>query len=229
MKQQRFPVKTSFALFGWNSGGSGEQRASVFLSLDDWKLRGRENAADVVLARLTKGLEEWPGRGDAQLYPYNGTALPELGSTSGLDMRLVTRLEGGRPSLYAARDKLIERAKADPVFAEVRATAGQPVPALDLAIDYRKAESFGVDTEAIHHALAATLGSRYIDELARDGRVRRVILQADAPFRMQPEDLARLHVRNAQGQMVSLGAFATLEWGNGEATLERYNLSLIHI
>ncbi|HBO80959.1 MAG TPA: aminoglycoside transporter, partial [Cupriavidus sp.] len=128
-----------------------------------------------------------------------------------------------RPSLYAARDKLIERAKADPVFAEVRATAGQPVPALDLAIDYRKAESFGVDTEAIHHALAATLGSRYIDELARDGRVRRVILQADAPFRMQPEDLARLHVRNAQGQMVSLGAFATLEWGNGEATLERYN------
>ncbi|ABF08007.1 multidrug efflux RND transporter permease subunit [Cupriavidus metallidurans] len=223
MKQERLPVKTSFALLGWNSGGSGEQRASVFLSLDDWKLRGRENAADVVLARLTKGLEEWPGRGDAQLYPYNGTALPELGSTSGLDMRLVTRLEGGRPSLYAARDKLIERAKADPVFAEVRATAGQPVPALDLAIDYRKAESFGVDTEAIHHALAATLGSRYIDELARDGRVRRVILQADAPFRMQPEDLARLHVRNAQGQMVSLGAFATLEWGNGEATLERYN------
>jgi multidrug efflux pump len=96
MKHEKFPIKTSFALLGWNNGGSGEQRASVFLSLDDWKLRGRENSADVVLARLTKGLEEWPGRGDAQLYPYNGTALPELGSTSGLDMRLVTRLEGGR-------------------------------------------------------------------------------------------------------------------------------------
>ncbi|MBV8271700.1 MAG: efflux RND transporter permease subunit, partial [Cupriavidus sp.] len=223
MRQERLPVKTSFALLGWNSGGSGEQRASVFLSLDDWKLRGRDNAADVVLARLTRGLENWSGRGDAQLYPYNGTALPELGSTSGLDMRLVTRLEGGRPGLYAARDKVIERARTDPVFTEVRATAGQPVPALDLAIDYRKAESFGVDTEMIHHALAATLGSRYIDELARDGRVRRVILQADAPFRMQPEDLARLHVRNAQGQMVSLASFASLEWGNGEATLERYN------
>lgn len=176
-----------------------------------------------MLARLTKGLEHWPGRGDAQLYPYNGTALPELGSTSGLDMRLVTRQEGGRQALYAARDKLIERAKADPLFAEVRAPAGLPTPALDLAIDYRKAESFGVDAEAIHHALSATIGSRYIDELAREGRVRRVILQADARFRMQPEHLSRVHVRNAQGKMVSLGAFATLEWGNGESTLERYN------
>ena len=223
LKQEKFPIKASFALPGWNSGGTGEQRASMFLSLDDWKLRGRDNAADVVLARLTKGLENWPGRGDALLYPYNGSALPELGSTSGVDMRLVTRQEGGRQALYAARDKLIERAKADPVFAEVRATAGQPTPALDLTIDYRKAESFGVDAESIHHALSATIGSRYIDELAREGRVRRVILQADAPFRMQPEQLSRVHVRNEQGQMVSLGAFASLEWGNGESTLERYN------
>ena len=223
LQHEKFPIRTTFSLLGWNNGGSGEQRASVFLSLTDWQQRGRAASADIVLARLTKGLEHWPGRGDAQLYPYNGTALPELGSTSGLDMRLVTRQEGGRQALYAARDKLIERAKADPLFAEVRAPAGLPTPALDLAIDYRKAESFGVDAEAIHHALSATIGSRYIDELAREGRVRRVILQADARFRMQPEHLSRVHVRNAQGKMVSLGAFATLEWGNGESTLERYN------
>jgi multidrug efflux pump len=221
MKHEKFPVKTSFALLGWNNGGSGEQRASVFLSLDDWKLRGRENSADVVLARLTKGLEEWPGRGDAQLYPYNGTALPELGSTSGLDMRLVTRLEGGRPSLYAARDKLIERAKADPCSPK-SAPAGQPCR----RSTWRSTTARPRASASIRRRSTTRwrpIGSRYIDELARDGRVRRVILQADAPFRMQPEDLARLHVRNAQGQMVSLGAFATLEWGNGEATLERYN------
>lgn len=223
MTAEKLPIKTTFSLLGWNSGGSGEQRASVFVSLTDWQQRGRANAADAVLARLTAGLQTWPGRGDAQFYPYNGTALPELGSTSGLDLRLVTRREGGRQDLYAARDRLIARAKADPLFAEVRATAGQPTPALDLAIDYRKAESFGVDAEAIHHTLSATIGSRYIDEMAREGRVRRVILQADAPFRMQAAHLGRVHVRNASGQMVSLGAFATLEWGPGESPLERYN------
>ncbi|PMX92133.1 efflux RND transporter permease subunit, partial [Pseudomonas sp. GW460-13] len=79
------------------------------------------------------------------------------------------------------------------------ATTGQPVPALDLKIDYRKAEAFGVDADTVHHTLSATLGSRYIDEVAREGRVRRVILQADAPFRMRPDQLARVHVRNAQG------------------------------
>ncbi|WP_367651474.1 efflux RND transporter permease subunit [Cupriavidus basilensis] len=105
----------------------------------------------------------------------------------------------------------------------MRATTGQPAPALDLHIDYERARSFGVEPEAIHHALSATLGSRYIDEVARAGRIRRVILQADAPYRMDPAKLSRVHVRNACGGMVSLGAFAELAWGKSEATLERFN------
>jgi multidrug efflux pump len=223
MQARQFPVRSSFAVFGWSSGGSGEQRASLFLGLTDWSVRGREDNAHAVLARLQRGLEQWPGRGGAQLFAYNSSALPELGSVGGLDMRLIARQPVGREALFAARDRLLEKAKVDPVLGEVRATVGEPVPALDLAIDYRKAESFGVDAESIHHALSATLGSRYIDEVAREGRVRRVILQADAPYRMHPQQLARLHVRNASGAMVSLGAFASLEWGRGETTLERFD------
>lgn len=223
MQEQRFPVRSNFAVLGWSSGGSGEQRASLFIGLTDWKERGRKDTAQAVLARLSAALETWPGRGAAQLFAYNSSALPELGSIGGLDMRLVARQPVGREVLFAARDKLIERAKQDPVLGEVRATTGQPVPALDLKIDYRKAETFGVDADTIHHTLSATLGSRYIDEVAREGRVRRVILQADAPFRMHPDQLARMHVRNAQGAMVSLAAFASLEWGRGEVTLERFD------
>nr|WP_240988117.1 efflux RND transporter permease subunit [Cupriavidus taiwanensis] len=221
MRDQRYPVRSSFAVLGWSSGGSGEQRASLFIGLSDWKARGREHTAQAVLERLAAGLESWPGRGAAQLFA--SSALPELGSIGGLDMRLVARQPVGREKLFAARDKLIDRARQDPVLGEVRATTGQPVPALDLKIDYRKAEAFGVDAEAVHHTLSATLGSRYIDEVAREGRVRRVILQADAPFRMQPDQLARVHVRNAHGTMVSLAAFASLEWGQGEVTLERFD------
>ncbi len=223
LKDEKYPVRLTFAVLGWSSSGSGEQRASLFVTLTDWKARGRENSAEAVLARMSEGLEHWSGRGTAQLFAYGSSALPELGSISGLDMRLVARQEIGRQALFAARDRLLEEAKSDPVLGEVRATTGQAIPALDLRIDYRKAESFGVDAEAIHHALASTLGSRYIDEVAREGRVRRVILQADAPFRMQPQQLARVHVRNDRGEMVSLGAFANLEWGNGEVTLERFN------
>ncbi|SPC10364.1 multidrug efflux RND transporter permease subunit [Cupriavidus taiwanensis] len=223
MRDQHYPVRSSFAVLGWSSGGSGEQRASLFIGLTDWKARGRGQAAQAVLERLSAGLESWPGRGAAQLFAYNSSALPELGSIGGLDMRLVARQPVGREALFAARDKLIERARQDPVLGEVRATTGQPVPALDLKIDYPKAEAFGVDAELVHHTLSATLGSRYIDEVAREGRVRRVILQADAPFRMHPDQLARVHVRNAQGAMVSLAAFASLEWGQGEVTLERFD------
>lgn len=223
LKDENYPIRLTFAVLGWSNSGSGEQRASLFITLTDWQQRGREHSAEAVVARLSDGLEHWPGRGNAQLYAYGSSALPELGSTSGLDMRLVARQEVGRQALFAARDKLLEQTRSDPVLGAVRATTGQAIPALDLRIDYRKAESFGVDAEAIHHALASTLGSRYIDEIAREGRVRRVILQADAPFRMQPQQLARVHVRNDRGEMVSLGAFAHLEWGKGEVTLERFN------
>ncbi|MDF3836440.1 multidrug efflux RND transporter permease subunit [Cupriavidus basilensis] len=225
-----YPLRSVFAVLGWSNSGSGEQRASLYLTLKDWEERGRKDRADAVLARLSAGLEDWPGRGRAQLYAYNGTALPELGSTSGLDMRLVAQPGTGRDALFAARDRLLEAAAHEPSLGEVRATTAQPAPALDLRIDYERARSFGVAPEAIHHALSTTLGSRYVDEVAREGRIRRVILQADAPYRMAPAQLARVHVRNEQGGMVSLGAFAELVWGRGEATLERFNgLSSVRI
>ncbi|MGO4331506.1 efflux RND transporter permease subunit [Cupriavidus sp. 2TAF22] len=226
LRAQQYPVQSSFAVLGWSNSGSGEQRASLFLALEDWERRGSKDRAEAVLARLSEGLEAWPGRGRAQLYAYNGAALPELGSTGGLDMRLVAQPGTGRAALFAARDKLLaalgDKRDDEPSLGEVRAATAQPAPALDLHIDYEQARSFGVEPEAIHHALSATLGSRYIDEVAREGRIRRVILQADAPFRMDPARLSRVHVRNARGGMVSLGAFAELVWGAGEATLERF-------
>ncbi|AOY92377.1 aminoglycoside transporter [Cupriavidus sp. USMAA2-4] len=223
LRAEGYPLKSTFAVIGWGNGGNGEQRANLVLSLTDWAQRGSRQRAAAVLERLSDGLDHWPGRGDAQLFAYNSSALPELGSTSGLDMRLTSAHGASRDALFAARDKLLQAAAADPALREVRATAAQPSSALDLRIDYRKAESFGVAAETIHHALASTLGSRYVDEVTRDGRIRRVILQADAPHRMQPEQLARVHVRNAQGRMVSLASFASMEWGNGETTLERFN------
>ncbi|KJK15141.1 aminoglycoside transporter [Burkholderiaceae bacterium 16] len=219
----KYPVRSTFAVLGWSNSGSGEQRASLYLALEDWERRGAGERADVLLARMTAALEDWPGRGRAQLYAYGGATLPELGSTGGLDMRLVAQPGTGREALFAARDKLLAAARDEPALGEVRATTAQPAPALDLRIDYERARSFGVEPEAIHHALSATLGSRYVDEVAREGRIRRVILQADAPYRMNPAHLSRVHVRNERGGMVSLGAFAELVWGKGEATLERFS------
>ena len=223
LQDGKYPVRSTFAVLGWSNSGSGEQRASLYLALQDWERRGAGERADVLLARMTAALEDWPGRGRAQLYAYGGATLPELGSTGGLDMRLVAQPGTGREALFAARDKLLAAAKDEPALGEVRATTAQPAPALDLRIDYERARSFGVEPEAIHHALSATLGSRYVDEVAREGRIRRVILQADAPYRMNPAHLSRVHVRNERGGMVSLGAFAELVWGKGEATLERFS------
>lgn len=223
LQQEGYPLKSVFGVLGWNSGGSGEQRASLYLSLADWEARGRANRAEALLARLSEGLERWPGRGRATIQAYNGSVLPELGSTGGLEMHLVASQGTERAALYAARDALLAKGEGEPAMRELRAMAGQPVPALDLTIDYRRAQMLGVSADAIHHALSTTLGSRYVDEVVREGRVRRVILQADAPFRMAPEHLARVHLRNASGDMVSLATFARLEWGPGETMLERFN------
>lgn len=160
---------------------------------------------------------------DAIYFPLNPPPIPALGNAAGFSLRLRDRSGMGRDVLVAGRDQLLKLAAASPVLAGVGVEGLADAPQLELDIDRDKAGAEGLSMADIGTVLGAAFGSSYVNDFPNQGRLQRVVVQADVQRRMQPEDLARLTVRNAQGQMVPLSSVATARWVTGPVQLNRYN------
>ena len=90
-------------------------------------------------------------------------------------------------------------------------------------MDWEKAGALGVPITSIHNTISAAFGSAYVNDFIQGGRVKRVYVQADAPYRMLPKDLEKLYVRNTPGKMVPFSSFASGHWTSGSPKLERFN------
>ena len=123
----------------------------------------------------------------------------------------------------AARNQLLGMASKSPVLTQVRPDGLEPAPQLQLDIDRDKAAALGVGYDSIATTLATALGSAYVNDFPNAGRLQRVVVQADAPARMQPDDLLRLTVNNSKGQVVPFSAFASTRWVLGPMQTVRYN------
>jgi multidrug efflux pump len=150
-------------------------------------------------------------------------AVPELGTSSGFDFQLQDTGGVGHEALTAARNQLLDMAGKEPSLAGVRPNGQDDTPQLAIDVDHARAGAMGLTTADINSALSAALGGAYVNDFVDRGRIKKVFVQADAPFRMKPEDLERWYVRNAQGQMTPFSAFATSHWTIGSPRLERYN------
>ena len=155
--------------------------------------------------------------------PLSPPAIPELGTATGFTFRLQDRGGNGHDALVAARNQLLGMAAQSKVLAGVRPDGLEDAPQLQLDIDRDKASALGVSFDAINAVLSTALGSAYVNDFPNAGRLQRVVVQADAPDRMQPDDLLRLNVVNNQGQPVPLSAFATTRWITGPMQTIRYN------
>ena len=123
-----------------------------------------------------------------------------------------------------ARDQLIAMARQDPNLALVRPNGLNDNPTYKIDIDREKASAFGVNLSDVDQTFSIAWGSQYVNNfLDTDGRIKKVYVQADAPFRMNPEDLRSLYVRNTKGGMVPFTSFANGTWSYGSPKLERYN------
>jgi len=149
--------------------------------------------------------------------------IPELGTASGFSLRLQDRAGQGHEALLAARNQLLGLAGKSKLLTQVRPDGLEDAPQLQLDIDRERASAMGVGFDAISSALSTALGSSYVNDFPNAGRLQRVVVQADAPARMQPEDLLRLHVTNSSGQAVPLSAFASTRWVTGAMQTVRYN------
>jgi multidrug efflux pump len=214
-------VKSMVGVLGFSFSGLGQNAALAFVTLKNWDEReGAGQSADSVAGRAFGALS---GIRDAFIYPLSPPPIPELGNASGFTFRLQDRSGAGHDALVAARNQLLGMASKSPVLAQVRPNGLEDAPQLQLDIDRDKASALGVTFDAINSALSSSLGSTYVNDFPNQGRLQRVVIQADAPARMQPDDLLKLNASNMQGQPVPMSAFATTRWITGPTQTVRYN------
>ena len=150
---------------------------------------------------------------NAMVFAFPPPAVVELGMGTGVDFQLLDRGGLGHDELMEARNQLLGMAAAGPAIGpSVRPNGLEDVPEYRVDVDWEKAGALGVPISAIHNTISAAFGSAYVNDFIQGGRVKRVYVQADAPYRMLPEDLEKLYVRNTAGKMVPFSSFASGRW-----------------
>ena len=210
-----------FAEFaGFSFGGGGQTSGMAFMRLKPWSERNSHNSAEAIAGRLQRS---FLGVRDADIYIRQPPTIRGLGTASGFDVELKDVGGIGHAALAAARDRFLELAAQDPVLSAVRAGGVADQPQFHVDIDLNKASALGLAPGDINDTLSSAFGSSYINDFINKGRVKKVYMQADAPYRMQPDDIGIWRVRNVSGEMVPLSAIATGSWTSGPPRLERYN------
>ena len=218
---QKDAVEGCMAVVGAGFAGRGQNQAMMFVKLRDWDLRDRPGlrAKDVAgkammtLSRLREGV----------IYTFPPPAVTELGIATGFDLMLQDRGDLGHDGLTRARNQMLGMAMQDPRLARVRPNGMEDVPQYKVDIDWERAGALGVPVTSVQSYLATAFGSAYIGNFVQGGKVKRVYAQNDAPFRMLPEDLSHLYVRNNRGGLVPLSALSSGRWIYGSPRLERFN------
>jgi len=214
-------VESMVAVLGFSFSGQGQNAALAFVTLKDWDQRRKpENSAQALAGRAFGALM---GVRDAFIFPLSPPPIPELGQASGFNFRLQDRSGAGHDALVAARNQLLGMASQSKILTQVRPDGLEDAPQLQIDIDRDKAAALGVDFGSISASIGTALGSAYVNDFPSAGRLQRVVVQADAPARMQPEDLLRLTASNNRGQPVPLSAFASTRWVTGAMQTVRYN------
>jgi len=214
-------VEHVIGVAGFSFFGRGQNAAIAFIKLKSWDERpNKENSATSIVQRANMALFRIK---QAFIFSINVPPIPELAAVGGFDFRLQDRTGQGREKLLEARNMLLGIAGQNPALAGVRPEGQEAGPQLQLDIDRLKARALGIDLADLNETLQATLGTAYINDFVREGRILRVQMQAEGSARTTPEQILRMPVRNAQGEMVALSNIASVRWIAGSPKLDRYN------
>ncbi|MBP1871351.1 multidrug efflux pump [Ensifer adhaerens] len=213
-------VERIIAINGFSFFGTGQNAALAFVTLKDWKERDADNAAQSIAMRATMAMSQIK---DAISFALSPPAIQGLGTTGGFSFRLQDRGGLGEAALSQARDQLLGLAAESKIVTGVRFEGMPDAAQVSVTIDREKANTFGVTFADINSTISTNLGSSYVNDFPNAGRMQRVTVQADEGQRMQTADLLNLNVRNANGGMVPLSAFATVEWVKASTQTIGYN------
>ena len=210
-----------FSVVGGGGGANGQNFGRMFTNLAPFDDRpGKENSAQAIVQRASK---EFRGLRDAQVFALVPPAIRGLGQSAGFTMELLNSGDLSREQFAAARDRLLAAASADPKLEQVRLTEFPDVASLKVNVDQDKLAGLGLSTSDVNSTLSTAWGGRYVNDFIDRGRVKRVYVQADAPYRSAPADIDRWFVRNNQGGMVPFSSFSQSQWTTTPTSLSRFN------
>jgi len=207
---------------GGGGGGGGQNAGRGFMMLRPWDERTTSAlSADAIAKRATRELGK--RLRDAEFFATSPPAVRGLGQSNGFSMQFLNTGGLSRAEFKARRDALVQEAQSDPVLASVRLGALEDTPTLNVAIDDEKLGALGLSPAQVDQTLATAWGGSYVNDFVDRGRVKRVYVQGDAPYRSRPEDLASWFVRGSTGAMAPFSSFATVSWGQAPSNLARFN------
>ncbi len=221
LEQEKENVESVFSVIGFSFGGRGQNNGLAFINMKDWEERTEpEQHVQQVAARANAYFATLKR---AVAFAIAPPPIRELGNASGFDMQLQDLGGLGHKALMNARDQLLQMAAQEPALTGVRHNGQDDTPQFKLDVDHTKAAAFGVNLSDINSTFSTAWASSYVNDFIDDGRIKRVYVQGDAPYRMMPEDVAEWYVRNDDNEMVSLASLTEGRWIYGSPRLERYN------
>ncbi|MBB4659513.1 efflux RND transporter permease subunit [Parvularcula dongshanensis] len=221
LNEESEAVEHVFTAAGFSFSGQGQNAGTAFVRLRDWDERpGAQNSASAVAGRAMGRFSQIR---EARVFAFTPPSVPGLGQSSGFDVYVQDRGGAGHEGLLQARNQMLGMAAQNPNLVGVRPNGLEDVPQISVDIDYDRALSAGLDTTAVNTTLATALGGVYVNDFLDRGRIKRVYVSADAPYRGTPEDILLWRVPNRNGDLVPFSAFADTAWVTGSPRLERYN------
>ena len=213
-------IKTYFTVAGGGQGSAGQNTGQAFLNLADYDQReGSENSADAIVRRASRAFR---GLRDAQVFALVPGAIRGLGQSTGFTMEILNTSGMSQEEFEAARDRLLAAASDDPKLTSVRLSELPDVASLKVNIDQQRVAALGINASDVNSTISTAWGGRYVNDFIDRGRVKRVYVQGDAPFRAKPNDIDQWFVRNNQGQMVPFSSFAQTNWMTTPTSSSRF-------
>ncbi len=213
-------VEGLFAAAGFSFSGQAQNVGIAFIKMKEWAERGEEDSVFAISERAGKSLS---GMRDAMAVPIVPPPVSALGNSGGFEFQLVDRGGLGQQALSDATDRFLSLSGKNERLTQVRFNGLSDAPQYDLEIDSVKARALGVPINSINRTLSAALGGTYVNDFLEDGRIKRVYIQADAPYRMLPDDIENWYVRNQSGGMVQMAELGSGSWSFGSPKLTRFN------
>ena len=213
-------VHTFFAVTGGGGGLSGQNTGQAYVNLAPFDKRGSaKNGAPAIVERASGAFR---GLRDAQVFALIPGAIRGLGQSTGFTMELQNTSGMSREQFAAARDRLLEAASSDPVLEQVRLSELPDVSSLKINVDQQRLAALGLNSADVNSTLSTAWGGRYVNDFIDRGRVKKVYVQGEAPYRSEPSDVGGWYVRNNQSQMVPFSSFSTTGWTTAPVTLDRF-------
>ncbi len=216
-------TQTLFSAVGRAFGGvpGGQNTGLAYIALSSFDAReSKANGADAITARASSAFR---GVRDAQVYALIPPAIRGLGQSNGFTMELQNTSTMSQAKFEAARDALQAKALADPLLVGVRITELPDTPTLKVDADPQRLSVLGLTQANVSSTLSTAWGGTYVNDFIDRGRVKRVYVQGDAPYRSDPTNLDQWYVRGSTGAMTPFPAFSTSSWGQAPVSLSRFN------